>query len=105
MKTNIYPPPIYRLDKLNHYIKAKLDNYLRESKKLSKGAFDKVVFMQMFFENELEQAKILLGEVGIKNSIHKDDPYSMSFDRQIYGYTNDRELNNIEKEFFKFYII
>ena len=105
MKTNIYPPPIYRLDKINNYIKAKLDDYLRDSKELSKGAFEKTIFIRMFFENELEQSKELLKEVGLSKRIEKLNPYSMSLARSCYGYTNDYELNNLEKEFFKFYII
>lgn len=105
MKTNIYPPPIYRLDKIDNYIKIKLDDYLRESKKLSRNAFNKVSFMKMFFNNEMEQAKILLSEVGNSNSIYKNNPYSMSFDRAIYGYSKDPEATHLEKEFFKFYII
>ena len=105
MKTNIYPPPIYRLDKINNYIKAKLDDYLRDSKEMSKGAFEKTIFMRMFFENEIEQSKILLSEVGQNKRDKNLDPYSMSLARSIYGYAKDYELIHLEKEFFKFYII
>jgi len=105
MKTNIFPPPIYRLDKIDLYIKAKLDDYLRESKKISKGSFDKNVFIKMFLENEIEQSKILLNEVGQVNRTSDKNPYSMSFDRSGYGYPKDHESIHLEKEFFKFYII
>lgn len=105
MKTNLYAPPIYRLDKINHYIKAKLDDYLRDSIELSKGAFEKTIFMRMFFENELEEAKKLLSEVGQPNRTTDLNPYSMSLARSGYGYPTDRESIHQEKEFFKFYII
>lgn len=105
MKTNIYPPPIYRLDKINNYIKAKLEDYLRDSKEMSKGAFEKTIFMRMFFENEIEQSKILLSEVGQNKRDQNLDPYSMSLARSGYGYSKDYELIHLEKEFFKFYII
>jgi hypothetical protein len=105
MKVNLYPPPIYRLDKINSYIKAKLDDYLRESKEQSKEAFDKVIFMRMFFENELTEAKSLLIEVGKKNRADSLNPYSMSLARSGYGYAKDHESIQKEKEFFKFYII
>ena len=92
MKTNIYPPPIYRLDKINNYIKAKLEDYLRDSKEMSKGAFEKTIFMRMFFENEIEQSKILLSEVGQNKRDQNLDPYSMSLARSGYGYSKDYEL-------------
>ncbi|SHM35858.1 hypothetical protein SAMN05443669_103225 [Flavobacterium xanthum] len=105
MKITSFPPPIYRLDKINVYMISKLHHYLTEAKEQSKDNFDDQIFTQMFFESEIEEAKKLLSEMELPNRPENLDPYSMSLGRSIYGNRKDHESIHLEKQFYNFYII
>jgi hypothetical protein len=100
-----FPPPIYRLDKVNTYMISKLHNYLTKSKEISKDVFDEAIFTKIFIKDEIEQSKKELLEVGKNDRRSRIEPLTMGFDRSAYEYSKDPELIELEKQFFKFYII
>jgi hypothetical protein len=100
-----FPPPIYRLDKVNVYLISKLHHYLTKAKEVSKDVFDEEIFTIIFLEDEIKEAKAILLDEG-KRIRHSIEPLrGMKLARSVYGYSEDPEVRELEEQFFKFYII